>query len=102
MNDGVMGREFRTAPGEPGKVYSRLVMSTNIRGAILDRNAELRKNPGVIKDWQHGRLALSIPLLDHERLKVTRPDMFSEDKQTRERALVKFINSPDSAPYKVR
>jgi len=83
-------------------LHSRLVMSTNIRSAILERNQELRRNPGALQDLSFGRLALSIPELDYWHLRKKYPDMFEGDAETRQRALARFCASPESAPYKVR
>lgn len=77
-------------------------MANGSRELILERNKELRKNPGVIKDWQHGRLVLSVPVLDDAILHRTRPELFEGTIDDRKRALSKFLASPESEPYRVR
>lgn len=97
----IVDREYKSVPHE-GKLYSRLVMSTSIRQAILERNKQLRINPGAQRDLTFGRLALSIPELDHHYLIKKYPDLAAPDKEVRQRALAKFMASSESAPYKVR
>ena len=97
----VLDRQFAADHGT-GRLHSRLVMSTNIRGAILERNKELRRNPDALKDLSFGRLALSIPELDYWHLRKKYPDMFIGPAVDRQRALARFCASPESAPYKVR
>jgi hypothetical protein len=97
----IIDREYRSVPHE-GKLYSRLVMSTDIRTAILERNHQLRINPGAQHDLSFGRQVLAVPLLDDYHLKRKYPDLASPDKQIREAALAKFCASSESAPYKVR
>ena len=77
-------------------------MSTNIRAAILERNQQLRINPGAQQDLSFGRQVLAIPVLDDYLLKKKYPDLNSPDKQIREIALARFMASSESAPYKVR
>ena len=82
-------------------LHSRLVMSTSIRHAILDRNKRLR-NERPINDLSFGRMALSIPELDYWHLTKKYPDLASHDRQIKQAALAKFMASTESAPYKVR
>jgi len=77
-------------------------MSTDIRGAILERNRELRRNPDALQDLSFGRKVLDIPELDYWHLRAKYPDIFEGDKDTRAKALARFLASPESAPYKVR
>ena len=97
----IVDREYRSVPHE-GKLYSRLVMSTSIRNAILERNHQLRINPGAQQDLTFGRQILAIPELDHIHLLKKYPDLAAPDREIRQRALAKFMASPESAPYKVR
>jgi hypothetical protein len=96
----VIDREFRSVPHE-GKLYSRLVMSTDIRQARLENNKRMR-NEKVVRDLDWARWSLSIPQLDWHYLCKKYPDLASQDKHTRETALAKFMASSESAPYKVR
>ena len=98
--DDVIDRQYRYVPHED-KLYSRLVMSTNIREARLEANKRMQ-NEQPTKQLEWARWALSIPQLDHYYLMKKYPDMASPDKHTREKALAKFMASPESAPYKVR
>jgi hypothetical protein len=102
MHD-IIGREYRSVPHE-GRLYSRLVMSTSIRNAILERNKRLRADSGApLRDLPGiGRLALSIPALDWEHIRKKYPELESTDGQTKRNAIIKFVNSSDSLPYKVR
>lgn len=96
----VIDREFRYVPHED-KLYSRLVMSTDIRQARLEANKRMQiEQPTRDLDW--ARWAMSIPQLDWHYLCKKYPDLASTDKQIREKALAKFMASSESAPYKVR
>ena len=96
----VVDREYRSVPHED-KLYSRLVMSTDIRNAILERNKDLQRED-VLRDLTFGRWALSIPELDHRYLVKKYPELQAHDRATRDKALARFMASSESAPYKVR
>jgi len=98
----VLERQYKTEQG--GEViHSRLVMSTNIRSAILERNKRLQSgNHEHARDLNWGRLALSIPELDYWHLRKKYPDMFEGDRETKQRALARFMASPESIPYRVK
>ncbi len=98
--DGITDREFRSVPHED-RLYSRLVMNTNVRQAILERNQRLQ-NERVLRDLSFGRMALSIPELDYAHLVRKYPDLASPDGEIKQRAWAKFCASSESAPYKVR
>lgn len=72
------------------------------RHLILQRNAELRKNPGVLTDLSFGRYHLSIPLEDYEVLKVRYPVLVRGSNAERTAFYKKFIRSVESVPYRVR
>lgn len=97
----LLEREFHPDHGT-GRLYSRLVMNTGVRQAILERNKELRLNPGVIQDLSFGRQMLSIPELDYWHLRKKYPDLFDGPVEDRRKALKKFLRSPESTPYMVR
>jgi hypothetical protein len=97
----IVDREYRSVPHE-NKLYSRLVMSTDIRTAILERNKALQNAPGSINDLSFGRLALSWPELDYHYWIKKYPDMASDDRAIRDAALAKFMASSESIPYRVR
>ena len=96
----VIDREFRFVPHE-NKLYSRLVMSTDIRQARLEANKRMQIERPT-RDLSWARWSMSIPQLDWEHLKRKYPDLASQDKQIRETALAKFMASSESTPYKVR
>jgi hypothetical protein len=97
----IIDREYKSVPHE-NKLYSRLVMSTDIRRAILDRNQDLRNNPGALNDLSFGRLSMSMPELDWEHWKKTYPDLASPDTGIMNAALAKFMATSEAAPYLVR
>jgi hypothetical protein len=98
--DPITDREFRSVPHED-KLYSRLVMNTNVRTAILERNKRLR-NERPLQDLSFGRMALSIPELDYAHLVRKYPDLAAPDEGIKQRAWARFCASSESAPYKVR
>jgi hypothetical protein len=74
------------------------------RRRVLELNQDLRKDsalkglPG--DDW--GYVALNIPVEDHAVLMIRFPDMASPDAEIAHRAVMKFLASPESEPYRVR
>ena len=97
----MLGRQLVEDPGA-GKVHSRLVMSTDIRGAILHRNQELKKNAGALKPLDWGQWALSIPQLDFQHFKRKYPALFTGTGADRKKAVEAFLRSPESEPYRVK
>jgi hypothetical protein len=71
------------------------------RGAILTENEYLRKTEGVRKT-DGLRLALQIPIEDHQRLIAANPALASKDAKERTEAWHAFMRSPVSLPYRVR
>lgn len=65
---------------------------------------ELRKlrNDGGLGHQDFGSVVLSIPELDFAVLQRRYPDLISRDNETNKRAWLKFLASPESAPYRVR
>lgn len=96
----VTDREYRFVPHED-RLYSRLVMSTSIRNAILERNQALQAEQ-VQNDLSFGRQALSIPELDLMHILKKYPEMASHDPQIKKQGVLKFLASPESKPYRVR
>jgi len=94
--DGVLVRENII---EDGVMHGRLLQPT--RAMVLDRNAELRKNPGALRPMQSMGWELSIPLVDYYALRTKYPDLKSTDPLTRTLAWKKFLGSAESLPYKV-
>lgn len=72
------------------------------RSLVLDAVQSIR-NEGVIDrnklEW--GRWALSIPHEDWAVLTRINPALISKDAKERSNAMLKFINSPESMPYRV-
>ena len=72
------------------------------QGIILDRAAELRKNPGAIRDlgagseggtW--GRQVASIPFIDYEAALRAGFQLNSRDKKHAEKEMHKFLLTPE-------
>lgn len=96
----IIDREYRHVPHED-KLYSRLVMSTNIRQAILERNQRLQIEKPQREVETLGRHMLSIPALDLQHILKRWPDLASPDGLTKKRAIEAFYRSPESQPYRV-
>ena len=63
---------------------------------------ELRRNPGVIRDMPNARMALSIPPLEFEKLKLKYPVLVNGSTAERKAFMNKFIRSSESKPYRVK
>jgi len=99
--DGVTGVEIHVDASDV--MHTRPVMNKSIRGAILERNQQLRNDTSKpIKDLSFGRVMLSFPELDYWHIRKRWPGMFEGDVMQRKRALQKFMRSPESTPYKVQ
>jgi hypothetical protein len=72
------------------------------RRAVLEDN-RLRREGRLDKPHNlgFGGVALRIPPLDYEVIKIMYPDVTSKDHEIRTRAWQKFANSPESEPYRV-
>lgn len=71
------------------------------RAAILDANRRILNDRSARRmEWAQPHLR--IPEIDLELLKKANPDLASPDGQIRRAAWVRFYNSPESAPYRVR
>ena len=70
--------------------------------AIKRDNAELRKNPEVLRDLDAMQWALQIPELDYHHLVKCNPALEDDDSATRTAAWKAFIASSESLPYRVR
>lgn len=71
------------------------------RGTTLNRNAELRKNKGAVRDWSFGRLALDIPEVDMPMLDRFFPGLADPSHPDHRWQLRAFMRSPASIPYRV-
>ena len=73
-----------------------------LRNAILNDNAEIRKNPEALRKLDAMEWTLSIPEDDFGMLVKCNPALNHDDAATRTAAWKAFINSPVSIPYRVR
>lgn len=65
------------------------------RNLILERNSQLRNNPGSIKDLSFGRQLASIPLEDWEWFLRHNPDYRKVDKIGRQKMLMNFLKNTE-------
>lgn len=99
--DGITGTEIHVDSDDV--MYARPVMNKSIRGAILERNKQLRNDTNKpINDLSFGRVMLSFPEIDYWHIRKRWPDMFEGDALNRKRGLQKFLASPESEPYRVQ
>lgn len=87
---------------EDEKVFAAHFTDTNIRNAVLQRNKELRKNPGAVKTTSFGKLELDIPLQDMAMLNKLFPGMANPADPGHKLALRAFMRSPASTPYRLQ
>ena len=97
MTDGVLERHIEVDSN--GLARGCILQPT--RNLILNRNAELRKNPGVIKPLSFMGLEATIPLEDWYDLQKKYPDLAAPDTETQQRALTKLLNSREADIYRV-
>ena len=91
--------QWKNQPSE-GRLYAK--RSQIDRHAILSRNAELRKSPGVLTDMSFGRYMLSIPLEDYQELKAKYPILVHGSNAERTAFYKRFIQTSESEPYRVQ
>lgn len=92
-----MGIKQRTVC-EGGRVYNDWLQPE--RGLILAENAQVRNERSARKlDWAWPQLR--IPELDLKLLKLKYPALSSRDGVERRTAWLKFLNSTESAPYRI-
>ena len=77
-------------------------LSQPTESLILERNAELRKDPGAIKDLEFGRWVGTIPLNDYEALCRKYPELSAGDGKQRQECLLKILNSEEGRKYLVQ
>lgn len=87
---------------EPNRRRGKNPIRQGILNALERRRADGAR-PAVItaeggRSW--GYLALQIPRQDWAVIRARYPDLCSPDRETRNRAMAKFIASPESAPYR--
>ena len=71
------------------------------RKQILDRNAELRKSRGAIRNMDGMRLALDIPISDMPMLERFYPGISDPGHADYKWQMKRFLASPASEPYRV-
>jgi len=76
------------------------VTSQPTEGLILDRNKELRKNPGVIRDLSDngetwGRQLASIPFVTYEKAIRDGFDLSNTDKQIAGLEMARYLKTPE-------
>ena len=92
--------------GEGSSIVHRTSQPTE--DLILDRNAELRKNPGAIKDlggkgdqsW--GRQIASIPFITYNKAIKDGFQLNHSDVQIAEKELFRFLKTPEGQACLVR
>ena len=87
---------------EDEKVFAAHFTDTNIRQAVLERNAELRKTQGAVKTTSFGKLELDIPNQDIPMLNQMFPGCMDPTHPEHKLALRAFMRSPASTPYRVQ
>ena len=90
MNDEVFKSKLVYQPHED-KIYRELTQPTE--KIILNRNAELRKNPGALKDLSFGRMAASIPFNVYEKAIRDGYQLNCPDKTIRQRDMHRFLQT---------
>lgn len=72
------------------------------RRAVLEANQQHRDGRlAKPNNLGFGGVALRIPPLDYEVIKIMYPDVTSKDHEIRTRAWQRFANSPEAEPYRV-
>lgn len=79
--------------GDNGRTYHTLDQPS--RKLILERNAELRKNKGALKDLSFGRQLASIPYLDYYAMKQKHPRLNSPDAKDRSDEMMRLLRLPE-------
>ena len=62
---------------------------------ILERNAELRKNPGAVRDMSFGRQVASIPIIMYEAAIRAGFDLNSHDTKFAGREMDRFLKTAE-------
>lgn len=72
------------------------------RNMILERNQELRNNPGTLRDFTFGSHVACIPLEDLFALKQKYPGLRSRDAKIRSKTMIDILRSPEGRKFLVR
>ena len=84
-----------------GKTVHRRIIDPN-RKAILERNKEIRRNPGAIRTTSFGKLELDIPIPDWKALCSVFPALADNKHPDHKMTLRKFMASSLSDPYRLQ
>ena len=95
--DGVLRKRLYT---EGRKIIREITQPS--QDAIKRDNAELRKNPEVLRELDGMQWALQIPEIDYHHLVKVNPALIHDHTPTRTAAWKAFIASAESLPYRVR
>lgn len=95
QTDGVLVSRYHVNKheGRHGRTYHTLDQPS--RKLILERNAELRKTPGTLKDLSFGRQLASIPVLDYYALRQKFPKLRSSDAKERSEEMMRVLRMPE-------
>ncbi len=83
-----------------GRIVRRVISATG--AAVLDENQRRRLEPDSVRRPDWGVLALRIPEAHYHVLRSRYPELSCWDHQIRSRAWDKFMQSPESRPYRVK
>ena len=90
MSDEVFQTAFKE---EEGKLYRILTQPTE--DLILERNKQLRNNPGSLKDLEFGRQVASIPFNIWEKWRREYPELTQGDAAQRKQCILSLINGTE-------
>ena len=95
--DGVI--RIRDTLTNAGRIVSQVLQPGRV--SILEGNKRIR-NQAKLRKLESMQWALRIPEIDFHQLLLANPDLDSPDGEIKRLAWVKFIQSAESMPYKVR
>ena len=78
------------------------VLTQPSRNLILERNKELQKNEGAIRDLSFGRQVASIPIIDYLALQKKYPKLRSKDGREKKAEMVRILQLPENKKFLVR
>jgi hypothetical protein len=82
------------------KVHRRLI--SPVADKVMERNKELRRNPGAVRTTSFGKLELDIPLAHMPMLDKYFPGIANPAHPDHKWQLRRFMKSPVSAPYRLQ
>ena len=96
QSDGVLASRWKLEGGELVRITTQAS-----EDPILERNRELRKNPGALRSLDSMGLELTIPELHYWRLVKKYPELGSVNAATKTAAWKRLMRSSESDPYRV-